>query len=123
LGSSGWVHEDLTKVGRGDVRRAVMAALFHPESPYPFVAEFVEGFGAHFDAVPDVFAASAYDAANLVLVQLAAGHDARDPIAKGISSVRGYPGASGVTSFLPDGNARKRPFLLGVQGRRLVALD
>lgn len=123
LGSSGWVHEDLTRVGRGDVRSAVMAALFHPESRYPFVADFVDGFGTHFAAVPDVFAASAYDAANLILVQLAAGHDSRASVSDGIAGVRGYPGASGVTSFLQDGNARKRPFLLGVKGRRLVALD
>ena len=123
LGSSGWAHEDLTRLGRGDVRRAVMAALFHPESRHPFVADFVAGFESHFAAEPDVFAASAYDATNLVLVQLAAGHDSRSAVSEGIGSVRGYPGVSGVTSFLPDGNARKRPFLLGVQGRRLVALD
>jgi hypothetical protein len=41
----------------------------------------------------------------------------------GVAGVHGYPGASGVTSFLHDGNARKRPFLLGVKGRRLIALD
>jgi ABC-type branched-subunit amino acid transport system substrate-binding protein len=77
----------------------------------------------HFDSVPDVFAASAFDAANLVLLQLAAGRDSRDAVLDGVAGVHGYPGASGVTSFLHDGNARKRPFLLGVKGRRLIALD
>jgi ABC-type branched-subunit amino acid transport system substrate-binding protein len=123
LGTSGWVHEDLLKHARGHVRTAVMAALFHPQSRYTFVSDFVDRFATHFEAVPDVFAACAYDAANLVLVQLAAGRDSRDEVLDGVAAVHGYPGASGVTSFLHDGNARKRPFLLGVKGRRLIALD
>jgi len=123
LGSSGWVDPDLVKIGRNHVRNAVMAALFHSESQYTFVSDFVHRYASQFDAVPDVFAASAFDAANLVLVQLAAGHDDREVVRDGIASVHGYPGASGITSFLHDGNARKRPFLLGVKGRKIVALD
>lgn len=123
LGSSGWVHEDLIRHGRKHVKQAVVAALFHAQSRYAFVSDFVTDFATHFGSEPDVFAASAYDAANLVFVQLAAGHDTRDSVLDGVASVHGYPGASGVTSFLHDGNARKRPFLLGVKGRSLVALD
>ena len=123
LGSSGWVDESLLRDAGRHVRGAVIAALFHPQSRYTFVSDFVDRFTTHFDAVPDVFAASAYDAANLVLVQLAAGHDSREAVLHGVAGVHGYPGASGVMSFLHDGNARKRPFLLGVKGRRLVALE
>jgi len=123
LGSSGWVNDDLMRIGRGHVRGAVMAALFHRESHYTFVSDFVDRFTTHFDSVPDVFSATAYDAANLVLVQLAAGRTTRDEVLEGVARVHGYAGASGVTSFLHDGNARKRPFLLGVKRGRLVALD
>ena len=35
----------------------------------------------------------------------------------------GFPGVSGVTSFLPDGNARKRPYLLAISRGRIVGLD
>ncbi|MEZ4215934.1 MAG: penicillin-binding protein activator [Myxococcota bacterium] len=123
LGTSAWVDPKLVSLGREHVRNAVMASLFHAESSYTFVSDFVDGYSAHFGAVPDVFAASAFDAANLVLVQLAAGHTSRDAVRDGVGSVHGYPGASGITTFLHDGNARKRPFLLGVDGRRIVPLD
>ena len=43
--------------------------------------------------------------------------------ADGVLRTEGYPGASGVITLLPDGNARKRPFLLGVRGQRLIPLD
>jgi hypothetical protein len=36
---------------------------------------------------------------------------------------RAYPGATGVLTMRPDGNARRRPFLLGVSGRRVVPVD
>lgn len=123
LGSSGWVDPDLVRVGRRHVRNAVIAALFHAESQYTFVSDFVDRYVSQFGEVPDVFAASAFDAANLVLVQLAAGQESREDVRGGIASVHGYPGASGITSFLHDGNARKRPFLLGVKGRKIIALD
>ena len=34
-----------------------------------------------------------------------------------------YDGASVKLTVMPDGNARKRPFLLGVRGSRIVSLD
>jgi ABC-type branched-subunit amino acid transport system substrate-binding protein len=123
LGSSGWADPRLVQLGRNHVRGAVFAALFHAESRYTFVSDFVDRYAAHYDAVPDVFAASAFDATNLLLVQLAAGRDSRREVRDGLAGVHGYPGASGVTSFLEDGNARKRPFLLGVKGNRIIPLD
>jgi hypothetical protein len=56
-------------------------------------------------------------------VQLAAGRNARDDVRDGVLRTQGYPGVSGVTSFLPDGNARKRPFLLGVKRGQFISLD
>ncbi len=70
-----------------------------------------------------MFAAQAFDAARLVLVQLAAGRDSRSGVRDGVLRTSGFPGASGVTTLLPDGNASKRPFLLGVERRRIVSLD
>lgn len=123
LGTSAWVDPKLVSLGREHVDGAVMASLFHAESRYTFVSDFVDGYTSHFGAVPDEFAASAFDAANLVLAQLAAGRASRAELRDGVASVHGYPGASGITTFLHDGNARKRPFLLGVERRRIVPLD
>ena len=102
---------------------AVISAPFDPNSRFLFVSDFVERYSDTFGVKPDVFAAQAFDAANLVLRQLASGVHARADLRAGILQTRGYPGASGVITVMPDGNARKRPFLLGVRGHRIVSLD
>ncbi len=123
LGTGAWSHPDLLRIARKHVRGAVISVPFHPDSQFPFVAKFVERFRRTFGAAPDRFAAQAFDAASLVLVQLAAGLDSRSSVRDGVLRTQAFPGVSGVTTLLPDGNARKRPFLLGVKGRRWVSLD
>jgi ABC-type branched-subunit amino acid transport system substrate-binding protein len=123
LGPNGWNHPELVPIGREHVSGAVISALFHEESRFPIVAIFVDDYAATLGQPPGVFAAHSYDAVNLVLVQLARGRDTRAQVRDGILRTQGYPGSSGVTSMMPDGNARKRPFLLGVRGGRIIPLD
>ena len=123
LGTNGWNHPELLRIARGHVRGAVISSLFDENSELAFVADFVERYARTFGEKPDVFSAGAFDAANLVLLQLVTAGNTRDAVLRGLHSVVAYPGASGVITVLPDGNARKRPFLLGVQGRRLISLD
>jgi len=114
LGASGWYDPDLVKIGRDHVADAVFTAQYYAESPLPFVRDFDRRFEASFAAKPDDLAAQAYDAANLAIVQLAKGRATREELRVGLLGVRGYPGVTGVLSMGPDGNAHKRPFLLGV---------
>ena len=60
---------------------------------------------------------------NLILVQLASGRTDRRGIREGLLDVRAYPGATGVLTMRPDGNARRRHFLLSISGRRFRSLD
>jgi ABC-type branched-subunit amino acid transport system substrate-binding protein len=126
LGSSDWNDPQLVKIARKHVRGAVISTPFFEGSAYDFVRHFRSTYEDSFGVSPDTFSAYGYDAANLVLVQLARideGDDTRRQVREGILETRGYPGVSGVMSMLPDGNARKRPFLLGVQRGRIVGLD
>ena len=101
----------------------MISTPFDAESDLPFVTSFVEGYRSLFSEMPDAYAAQAFDALNLVLVQLAAGRVDREALRAGLLEVRAYPGATGVLTMRPDGNARRRPFLMGVRGRRFTALD
>jgi ABC-type branched-subunit amino acid transport system substrate-binding protein len=123
LGSAGWNHPELVEIARKHVAGAVIATPFDPKSRFLFVSDFVERFSSTFGIAPEVFAAQAFDAGNLVLRQLASGRNTREDLRAGVLNTRGYPGASGVITLMPDGNARKRPFLLGVRGSRIVSLD
>jgi len=123
LGPSGWNHPDLVRIAGRHVEGAVFPEPFFPESRFAFVQAFRERYRATFGAEPDAMAARAFDAARLVLVQLARGLSSREEVRQGLLTVRAHPGISGVTRIGPDGNARKRPFLLGVRGGHVVSLD
>ena len=85
--------------------------------------EFARNFDRAYASAPDVFAAQAYDAANLVLVQLARDRSTREEVREGMLAVTAYPGVTGVIRIRSDGNARKRPFLLRVKNRRVRPVE
>jgi ABC-type branched-subunit amino acid transport system substrate-binding protein len=123
LGPDGWYDRDLARLGGPHIQGAIFVSHFFPDSPTPYVHEFAQHYRDTFASEPAVFAAQSYDAANLALVQLARRHGTRDAVRSGILATAGYPGVAGVLSFGPDGNARKRPFLLQVVDGKIVQLS
>ena len=123
LGPSGWNHPDLLQIARNHVRGAVIATPFYLSSHFPFVSEFVDRYIETFELEPDSYSAHAFDAAQILFRLYEDGVRTRKGVREGVLAVRSYPGVSGVFTLLPDGNARKRPFLLGVRGGRFISLD
>lgn len=123
VGPSGWNHPDLLKIGGEHLEGADFTEGFYAKSRFPFVERFSDACRATLGTEPDFLAAQAYDATNLALVQLARGRTSRSDLREGLLAVQAYPGASGVTTIGADGNAHKRPFLLGVRGGQIVSLD
>jgi ABC-type branched-subunit amino acid transport system substrate-binding protein len=123
LGSDGWYHEELVRLGREHVNGALFTAHFYPRSHIPYVQRFAARFEEAFGRQPGAFEALAYDATNLILAQMARGRHRRESLRKGVLATDAYPGVSGVISVGPDGNAQKRPYLLGVERGRVVHYD
>jgi ABC-type branched-subunit amino acid transport system substrate-binding protein len=123
LGPNGWYHPDLLRIAGEHVEGARFTAHFYPESDLPFVQRFTERYARAYTAAPDVFAAQAYDATTLVLIQLARGRESREALREGLLAVQGYPGVTGVLTMRADGNARKRPFLLAVDHGRITPVE
>ncbi|MCH2170649.1 ABC transporter substrate-binding protein [Myxococcota bacterium] len=123
LGPSGWHHPDLLKDGPEYIRGARIAAQFFAASPHGVVEDFSRRYQGTFHEVPDAFAAHAFDATNLVLVQLADGRSSRPDVRGGLLGTALYPGVSGVLSIGSDGNARRRPFLLSVRRKGFIEVD
>jgi len=123
LGPNDWYDGNLLSIARKHVEGALVTAQFFPESPLPFVQNFAQHFEAAFERPPDVFAAQGFDAANLVLVQLAERRASREGVRDGILATRAYPGVTGVLSMRADGNAHKRPFLLEIERGHFVQVE
>jgi ABC-type branched-subunit amino acid transport system substrate-binding protein len=123
LGSRDWNDPELIEIGRNHVTGALVSTPFYAGSDFEIVRNFVTGYEESFGSEPDEFSGNAFDALNMVLTQVALGYTTRLELREGIRRIHGFPGVSGVTSILPDGNARKRPFLLQVKRRRFVGID
>ncbi len=119
LGPNGWYHDDLVPIAREHVEGAHFTTHFYSESRLPFVREFAGRYESAYAEPPEALAAQAYDATNLVLVQLADGSESREDVRDGVLEVEGYAGVTGVLTMRADGNARKRPFLLAVERGRI----
>ena len=68
----------------GRVRNALVASLYFGDSEATVVQDFSRRYTATFHEQPDSFSAGAYDAANLVLIQLAKGLITRDGVRDGV---------------------------------------
>jgi ABC-type branched-subunit amino acid transport system substrate-binding protein len=123
LGPDGWYDRDLVRLGGEHVEGALFVSHFFPESPVAYVRDFAQRYRDSFGSEPAVFAAQSYDAAKLALVQLAARRAGREELRDGVLATAGFPGVAGVTSMDPDGNARKRPYLLQVVHGEIVQVE
>ncbi len=122
LGLSDWNHPDLVNIGREHVGGAVFTSAYFAGSDHPSLASFAKRYRATFGEEPSAFAAEAFDTTRLLI-------GAMEPSSGGISvaerlrQVEAMGGVSGVTTVMPDGNAAKRPHLLGVHRGRIISVD
>jgi branched-chain amino acid transport system substrate-binding protein len=121
LGTGSWNDPSLVSIGRDHVEGARFAASFFAASPVPLVQRFAQAYEQAYAAPPAELAAQAYDAANLLLLQLSRGRGTREAVSEGLLEVDAQPGVTGVLSLAPGG--RKRPLLLGVDHGQIVELE
>lgn len=123
LGTSAWNDPALVGVGREHVEGAVFTGAVVRESESPMLAEFAGRFREGFGRPPDALAALGFDAALLAIRGMLAGGATREELRAGLLAAAPLDGVSGRTDFGAGGNARRRPYLLGVEAGRIVDLD
>ena len=123
LGTSGWNDPRVVLVGREHVEGAVFTGAVVRRTSAPMLREFAERFEVGFAKLPDALSAQGFDATLLLLREIVAGHVTRDALRAGLLAAGPLPGVSGETDFEGDGNARRRPHLLGIEAGRIVDLD
>ncbi len=123
FGPSAWHNAELLRRGGTRMEGTFFTSSFDPAYPAPLVQEFVRRYRDGFGEEASAFAAQGFDAANLVVLQLLRGATDRTGVRDALLATELYPGVSGPTSFGGDGNARKRPFLVGVRSGQLVSIE
>jgi ABC-type branched-subunit amino acid transport system substrate-binding protein len=126
LGSNGWNTTKLIELNGKSVRGAVFVDGFFAGSGRGDTVRFVDSFRRVYGRTPGVLEAQAYDA-TVALLSVLAENDFKwmdwKAVRNGIREVRELDGATGGLSFAASGDALKTPFLLAIDGRRIVEIE
>ncbi|MBI3358721.1 MAG: ABC transporter substrate-binding protein [Nitrospirae bacterium] len=123
LGAMGWNDPDFLKLAGQYAEGAVFVDGFFEESPDPFVQRFVSQYREKFHEDPNLFAAQAYDAANIILEAIKQGAVTRSDVRSVIAQIKAFEAVSGYIFEVKDGEAIKKPFLIQVKKGKLVQVN
>ena len=123
VGGDGWDSPRLYEIGGQAIAGGFYSSHFSAEDPDPQVQRFVADYRRLFLATPDSFAATAYDAARVMLAAVArAPKLERAAIRDALAETRDFPGVTGAVTFDAERNAVKSVVVvrIGDSGRLSV---
>jgi branched-chain amino acid transport system substrate-binding protein len=95
-------------------------AAYDPKSEDLNVASYVKKYTERYGEAPEVYSATVYDATRLIALAFEKAGDAPDAIREYILTIKDYPGASGVTTFMPNRDVSKPVQLKKIVGTEYV---
>lgn len=123
LVSHGGSLSEFLLAGSRFVEGAILVDGFFEGSTDPAVRSFVSRYQAKYQESPDLFAAQAYDCVQMILLALKSGAAQPEQVRDYLAQVRGFHGASGLTTFLPKGQVEKRLFVIQVKNGKFVQVN
>jgi branched-chain amino acid transport system substrate-binding protein len=121
LGTNLWHSETLIQHAGPYVQGAIMPDAFLVDSSEPAARRFVSAYEQTFQQMPGAIEAMAYDTAKVLFdVVGRPGVRFRSDVAAGLHSAEGFPGATGFTRFLPNGDCDKELRILEIRGKKFV---
>lgn len=121
VGGDGLFSDKLMELGGSAVEGIAFVGPFHHESTDPVAKKFVAKFRAKYNALPDAWAAQAYDAARIVAEAIArAGKPDRAAIRDELANTKDFDGVTGRTTFDKNGDCIKDPVILTVRDGKIV---
>jgi branched-chain amino acid transport system substrate-binding protein len=123
VGGDGWDSPRLYEIGGQALAGGFYSSHFSAEDPDPQVQRFVADYRRLFLATPDSFAATAYDAARIMLAAVArAPKLERAAIRDALAATREFPAVTGAVTFNAERNAVKSIVVvrIGDSGRQSV---
>lgn len=124
LGPGSLYSPKLVELGGDSVEGLYTNVVFHPASPKPEVQVFVKGFKERYGATPNMFAAVAYDAINLLADAIGrAGSTDKNAIRDALAATKDFPGVTGKITFTPAGDVMKDYTRVQVQNGEFVVIS
>jgi branched-chain amino acid transport system substrate-binding protein len=121
LGTTDFELPEMLTLGADAEGAVYTRASFDPAAGTEPLATFRKRYRERNGREPDVFAATAYDATFIVAGALITGGASPDSARNAVLNVRDFPGVSGRTSFLPNGDADKPVELRKLERGRSVS--
>lgn len=103
-GTSSLYEQKLLDLAGPAANNLYLSTTFLVESPEPHVQAFVKAYESRYGGKPQMFAAQAYDATNIVLNAIVAAGGAnatRATVRDALAKTKDFPGVTGVTTFDP----------------------
>ncbi|MDF1591786.1 MAG: ABC transporter substrate-binding protein [Desulfobacterales bacterium] len=123
MGTNLWNSNELIQMAREYMQRAIIPAGFFADSESEKVRSFVKGFREIFGETPGFIEAISYDTAS-ILFDLTGRKNilSRTALRNALVELKDYPGVTGLTSFEPNGDVRKKLDLIRVRGSQFIEL-
>lgn len=115
IGSNGLYSDALIKLGGTDVEGLLCIGAFHSSAVYPEAKAFIDSYKTKWGSEPDIWAAFAYDAANIMFSAVKNGGEDRKKINDWLTTMKDFKGATGTTTFDENGDCIKQPLKLIVK--------
>ena len=108
LGPGSLYSPKLIELGGDAVEGLYTTVVFHPKNPKPEVQAFVSEFEKRYEATPNMFAAVAFDAINLMADAIErAGSTDKKAIREAMAATKDFPGVTGKITFTEVGDVLK----------------
>jgi hypothetical protein len=122
LGTHDWLSLQLLREAGKYLEKAVFPCGFNPESVSPRVKAFTENFSHRFGQKPDLLAAQAYDATQILISRLDKCRT-REELRDFLSAIQNFQGITGITSFTPHGDSLKELHMVGIRNSKFLELE
>ncbi|MFL6335438.1 MAG: ABC transporter substrate-binding protein [Pyrinomonadaceae bacterium] len=123
VGGDGWDSPRLAQMGGQAITGGYFTTHFSAEDPDPQVQRFVADYRRLYGSAPDSFAATAYDAARIMLAAIERAPTLeRAAVRDSLAATKDFPGVTGAVTFNPERNAVKPIVVvrIGDNGRQTV---
>jgi branched-chain amino acid transport system substrate-binding protein len=115
VGGDGWDSPRLFEIGGPALEGNYFSSHYSADDPDPLVQRFVEDYRRLFNVTPDAFAATAYDAARILLDAVARSASLeRAAIRDALALTRDFPGVTGSVTFDAERNAVKQVSIIRI---------